>query len=188
MSSKIDICNIALGMISAQPIASLTESSAEAMAVNLAYSPVLKTLLEQHPWGFATKLVNLPEMEGEETGEFGYVYELPGDCLKPQGTIHTADDEQPEFKVRGRYFYTDENPLLLEYTSYIEETGLYSPAFITVFAFYLAAQIAPRLGATKLQGVMLQQGVAALRTATASDAKLTNKRSTANRTFVNVRR
>lgn len=186
MSSKLDICNLALGMVNAMPIGSLTEVSAEAITVNMAYAMILRAVLEPHPWGFATKLQSLAALDGEELGEFSYVYELPADCLTPQGTIHGLD-EQPEFKVRGRKFYSDENPVMLEYTYLEENTGVYSPTFVTALATSIAAYVAPRLGANKMQSFLLQQSIAALRTAKASDAKLTNKKSTANRTFVSVR-
>lgn len=187
MSSKLEICNMALGLVNGYVISDPAESSAEALALTTAYEPVLVSMLEQHPWSFATKLASLAVLDGEETGEFDYVYELPADCIKVQGTIHNLD-EQPEFKIRGRKFYTNENPVELEYTKKVLDTGSLSPTFVSAFAAALAAFAAPRLGALKMQQSLFQQAASAIRTAKASDAKNTNKKSTANRTFVNVRR
>ena len=186
MASKLEICNMALAMVSAQPIASFDENSAEALAVNVAFQPTFDALLSQHPWSFATKVATLGEVD-EDAFDFQRVYELPVDCHTPVGTIHDAD-EQPEFKVRGRRFYSDESPVVLEYIRFVNDTGILSGNFVVALAASLAAVMAPRLGATKLMGAMQQQAAGLLRTAKAQDARLTNKRSTANRTFVSVRR
>lgn len=186
MASKIEICNWALSMVNARNIASLTENSSEAEAVNTAYTPILDSMLEQHPWGFATKTSALAEID-EDPLEFGYVYALPADCVKVQGTIH-KQDEQPQFKVRERKFYSDEAEVVLEYTYRVTNTGLFTPSFVTALASAIAVSIAPRLGAEKLKQSLMIQSQGYLRSAQASDANTTHKKSTMNRTFVNVRK
>jgi len=186
VASKLEICNMALAMLSAAPISAFEENSAEAMAVNIAFDPTFNAMLSQHPWSFATKVMTLAEVD-EDAYEFQHVYELPADCHTPIGLIHN-DDEQPEFKVRGRKIYSDASPLVLEYVRDVNDTGILSGNFIVALASSLAAVMAPRLGAVKLMSILQAQAANLLRTAKATDARLTNRRSTANRTFVNARR
>lgn len=186
MSSKIQIANMAISEVNGHQIASLTEDSAEAEAIELSYQPILEATLAQHPWAFASEIKTIALLD-EDAYDFNYVYALPPDCLQPQGTIYTGD-EQPEFIVRGRKFYYDFSPCVLKYTKKIIDTGLFSANFVTSFALALAADIAPRLGAAKLHQILLQRAGAAIRTAKATDAKTSNLRSKMNRTFVTVRK
>ena len=186
MSSKLEICNMALGMISAHPIASFDENSAEAMAVDSAFKLTYDALLSRHPWSFATKVKDLAEVD-EESYDFNYVYELPADCHKPIGIIHTSD-EMPEFKIRGRKIYTDHAPMQLEYIRHVDDTGILPGYFVEVLVTYLAIKMATRLGAGKLLQPLYQQALTLFKEARAIDANLINKKSTANRTFVNIRR
>ena len=63
MASKLEICNMALAMLSASPISSFDENSAEAMAVGIAFEPTFNAMLSQHPWSFATKVQGLAEVD-----------------------------------------------------------------------------------------------------------------------------
>jgi hypothetical protein len=186
MSSKLDICNMALGMVSAHPIASFDENSAEAMAIHFAFKLTYDSLLSRHPWSFATKVQDLPVVD-DETYDFQYVYEIPADCHKPIGIVHSFD-EMPEFKVRGRKIYSNHTPMQLEYIRYVDDTGILPGYFIDALVMAIAVKIAPRLGAIKLLNPLQQQAFTLFREARAIDAGLTNKESTAHRTFVNVRR
>jgi hypothetical protein len=58
MASQIDICNRSLSIVGTRStIASLTESSAEAVQCGLHYVSVLRGLLRVHTWGFARKQI-----------------------------------------------------------------------------------------------------------------------------------
>ena len=186
MSSKLEICNMALGMVSAHPIASFDEDSAEAMAIDSAFKLTYDSLLSRHPWSFATKVADLPVVD-EESYDFSFVYELPADCYKPIGIIH-SQDEMPEFKVRGRKLYSNHTPMQLEYIRYVDDTGILPGYFVDALVMAISVKIAPRLGAIKLMNPLSQQAYALFREARAIDAGLTNKESTMHRTFVNVRR
>lgn len=186
MSSKLEICNMALGMVSAYPISAFDENSAEAMAIDSAFKLTYDSLLSRHPWSFATKVEELPEVD-EDAFDFTHVYELPADCHKPIGIVHNGD-EMPEFKVRGRKIYSNHFPMEIEYIRYVDDTGILPGYFVDALAMAIAVKIAPRLGAIKLFNPLAQQAAALFREARAIDAGLTNKESTAHRTFVNVRR
>ena len=59
MADQISICNMALAEIVAAPIESLNERSLEARETGRYYNQALSSLLESHPWGFATRRATL---------------------------------------------------------------------------------------------------------------------------------
>lgn len=84
MASEVDIANLALAHLGdTATIASLypPEGSAQAEHAARFYPIARDTLLELHPWNFASKRVVLPLIESDGTTEWTYTYMLPTDVL-----------------------------------------------------------------------------------------------------------
>jgi len=60
--TKVDVCNVALGMIGATRITALTQAIEEARVVNNVYDSVRDEVLMEHPWSFSQKRVALTDM------------------------------------------------------------------------------------------------------------------------------
>lgn len=81
MASEVGICNMALSKIRAGSINSLTEASLQAQQCKLWYPFCRDFLLEDNPWGFATKIAPLAVLGSEDIHNWVYVYQYPSDCL-----------------------------------------------------------------------------------------------------------
>lgn len=82
MSSKVDICNLAL--IEArydETIESLDERSVAAERCKRLYDVCRKEVLCSYPWSFATKFKELARV-GEDVDGYKCAYAYPGDCLR----------------------------------------------------------------------------------------------------------
>lgn len=87
MTTPVDICNRALSEAATQStIASLDESSPEAVQCSLWYDKLRRQLLRSAPWAFARRQLALTLLGNavDETGvyPFLFMYAYPSDCLK----------------------------------------------------------------------------------------------------------
>jgi hypothetical protein len=92
MTSKIDICNLAL--IEAQydeTITNIDERSVAAERCKRLYDVCRKELLCKYPWSFATKFIELTLLDGKPEG-YKYAYIYPSDALKISATYLNEDD------------------------------------------------------------------------------------------------
>jgi hypothetical protein len=154
MTSDVQICNIALGRVGCQQfINSLDDPTTEAAICKKIYGFTLERVLQDFPWQFATRYVDLQDV-GSPVSPWGYRYRYPNDCLQarrivPPGCGYTqvpfcviADSES-----NGKAILCDQEAAVLEYTAHITLTGLFSPAFSNALAWAIAAEIATPLSA-----------------------------------------
>lgn len=166
MTSKVEICNLALGNIRAASINSLDESSVEAQVCKQRYTLALETLLRAHPWRFSTRVEPLA-LEDWTPSEWNYAYTYPTSCLK---ALYLLPDKRvlsnrtayyhldlPEMrKVLGPVQYevgfnsdsnrkvilTDQEGAYLAYTSKQVDPNAFDPVFVEALSWYLASSIA----------------------------------------------
>ena len=96
MASEVDIANLALAHLGdTATVASLSppEGSAQAEHCSRFYPIARDSLLEMHPWGFATKRIQLALLSSNWP-EWNYCYAQPTDALNLLGVLQaTADDD-----------------------------------------------------------------------------------------------
>jgi len=170
-----DICNLALSHIGvADEIASLTEDSPEAQALNRFYTMAIDDTLRAFPYPFARKVVSLALIS--ENGDddhpdtnYLYSYVYPSDCLmarRIQSGIRTDyRSSRVSYDImardQGSIILTDMEDAILDYTS----TDGRNPArwqadLGLAVSFKLAWYAAPRL--TKGDPFKLRQQIYAL--------------------------
>lgn len=91
MTSDINICNMALGNIGAEPIVSFEDATQAARICNSYYSHVLDELLASHAWDFNRRQLKLV-LTSETMQGWKHVYAYPPTALYIDG-LFTADDE-----------------------------------------------------------------------------------------------
>jgi len=134
--TKIAICNLALRMLKQKTIESLDEENESARELNAIYDYVLKELLTEHPWNFATKRVALVQLEETPAFEYTYVYTLPDDCMR---VLETED--QTEYQIENGKLLSDEATVNIRYISYETDPEKYTHNFIATFALRLACEM-----------------------------------------------
>jgi hypothetical protein len=150
-TSKTDICNLAIYHIgSSDTITSLTQTPATetSRACNAMYDISRQFVLQDHEWGFAELREDLALLSLTPVG-YEYAYQYPIGCLQGRNIYQSVDGEKPiDFAVMSqstltsRMILTNEENAKLVYTGDIEDTNMFSPAFIMAFSYQLAANIA----------------------------------------------
>jgi len=135
--SKIAICNLALRMLKLETIEVWGEDNASGRELTAVYDYLLRELLTEHPWNFATKRVALELLDETPAYEYTYVYELPEDCLR---VLETEDDT--EYQVENNKLLSDEATLNIRYIAFETDPEKYTHNFVSVFALRLAIEMA----------------------------------------------
>jgi hypothetical protein len=155
MVSKVEICNKALTLLSANLIMAFepTESTEAALCV-VNYDSARRYAIEKRAWTFATKRVVLssPLSTAPEWG-YGYAFIKPNDSLR---ILIVSDD--PDFKDGGSPmdYRLEGNNIVANiasvYVKYlfdeIQETS-FSPSFVEAISHYLAYLMATPLTESK---------------------------------------
>lgn len=103
MTSKVDICNLALVEAKYdETIESLDEHSVASERCKRLYDICRKEVLCSYPWSFANKRVKTPRV-AEDIEGFKYAYSYPADCLR----VLNVYKDDTGFKVKN---FTDRLP------------------------------------------------------------------------------
>lgn len=169
MASEVDICNLALGHLGdTATVASLDPPEGSAQAEHCArFYPIARdSLLEMHPWGFATKRVQLAQL-GTGWPEWDYSYAQPSDALNiiavlppdasddysmglnyanvplAAGGSYVPKEFSCEIDANGAdVIYTDQQDAVLRYTALVTDTTKFSPLFVMSLSWHLASMLA----------------------------------------------
>lgn len=137
MASQVEIVNVALTRLGADPITSLEDGSTEATIANTCWEVSRRAALRDHFWNFAITEATLNAIDGESTRNYHYKYQLPADCLR---LIEVFDVQ--DYKLLGRSVCTNSSSVSIKYVRDIEDTTEWDAAFVDVFAQRLAAEMA----------------------------------------------
>jgi hypothetical protein len=169
MASIVSICNDALIRVGADTIINLTEDTEQARVMNQVFTDAYDAMLQSHYWNFATERAQLSQSATGPLFGFENKYLLPTNpyCLE----VRKIDTDY-EWKVEGRYIFTDANPVYIEYTSRVADINRLSPLFRQALSIYLASQVAYTLtGSTSLKASLAQEFTQMYKLARFEDAK-----------------
>lgn len=160
MSSEVDICNLALAHLGdSATVASINPPERSAQAAHCArfYPMARDSLLERHPWGFATVRSGLAglTLETATTG-WAYSYAIPNGVLKVLAVLApgSTDDytavlgyaPQPyvrETQADGtEIILTNQADAVLRYTQRVTDTAKFSPLFVDCLSWLLTSYLA----------------------------------------------
>lgn len=90
MSSNTHIANVAMRILKANRITSLTDGSNNANAANDVFTEVRDDLLRSHNWNFGQKWAKLAQLTTTPVFEFDNAYALPSDWIR---TVSVHDND-----------------------------------------------------------------------------------------------
>lgn len=170
MTTKTEICNLALTFLGQKTITSITEATTSAQKCNLLFDVARDTTLRAHPWNFATRIVELTELADDAVEDdelvtgWNYIYQYPTTALyirKVFSSESTGFVEPDKFKevlssaTQTKAIATDVNPAYCEYIEKELDISLYDSSFTIALAYFLASQLAQSLtGDTNLSNRM----------------------------------
>ena len=143
MTSKIEICNLALSNIGQASIQDFDEASAEASACRLRYDQALDATLSAFWWGFAKKTEMLALASATAPAEWDYAYQRPSDCLVMRYIIDPLGrwTRRIRFEAAGQEIYTDQPEARLAYTFRVTDPTFYPSLFVDLLARRLGADM-----------------------------------------------
>lgn len=143
--NEVQLCNMALGRIKAQPISDLvTDTSKSAVLCRTFYEPLRDALLREYPWAFSIVRQELAEADIENLTTHQYAYRLPTDpaCLRIVNLLNEAlVPALFPYDREGDYIFTDEPSAALQYVGRITDPRKFDPLFIEALAWRLASDM-----------------------------------------------
>lgn len=177
MATEIDIINMGLDHIGQMTITSLSEQSKAAKVAKRLYPTARDQVLEDYPWNFANKRVELASITVTDMHEFEYAYQYPPDCLRALSILKVDPSLAPiNFSVRindnsGKYIACNEPAPVLSYTARITNTDFFSASFTAALSWRIAADFAmPLTRSTALQKEIYQVYLMYIKQAAQADA------------------
>jgi len=140
-TSWVQVCNLALNMLGANSITSLTQDSKEARACSRWYEQARDEVLESHPWKCATYRQSLAQLTDVPiTDDYDYYYQLPTNpyCLKVRDAPNVP---AAVYKIEGRRLLTNETSIIIRYTKRITDPTEMDALLTTAIAAKIAEVI-----------------------------------------------
>lgn len=151
MSSSVQICNLALTALGAARIASLSDDTKQARALNAIFDMTRDAELSAHPWTFAIKRASIPASSTAPAFGWTKTYPLPSDSLKlvqvgDSFVFYDSGDTGGLFDVEVGSVLTDQtSPLQIRYVYRVTNSGLFPELFGRALAAKLQYLVAEEL-------------------------------------------
>ncbi|PWS38706.1 hypothetical protein DFH01_05445 [Falsiroseomonas bella] len=137
--TALALCSRALLRLGAQPIASLTEGTAEAeVAANL-YPGIRDALVSAHPWSFATGQAALPRLAAVPHADFAYAFQLPSGFLRALSAGQAGRGRGIPYGINEGKLHADADAVTLTYIFRPDESA-FPPFFAAALVARLAAE------------------------------------------------
>lgn len=166
--NSVDICNMALSLLSRGNIISLEEDSEDARQCSRFYEITRKELLMEYRWSFAERYAKLAELDKEVPG-WDHVYKYPSKCLMVRSVFAENDPDRiedskmkPEWKVvmmndSTKAICTEVEKAYCRYTEDVTNGEMLTPWFVEALMYMLAAKMAMPLTGSQTTLQMMQQ-------------------------------
>ena len=149
MPSLTEVANLALAMVGAERVVSLsTDESKPSRLCNEFLPQVRDGCLVSHPWNFAIRRASLPASPTAPAFDFTQAYQVPSDCLRVL-RIDSTDPHEPFAREGGRILCNVAAPLKILYIARITEAGAWPALFADLVSARLAERLAVPLSADK---------------------------------------
>lgn len=153
MASDVSICNLALVGLGCNQISSLTEDSEEARKCNAVYSNLRDQELESFPWSFATKRVQLAQLDVTPIFEFAYAFQIPSDCLR---TLN-IDTTSYSYRIEEDRMLTSYATPMIKYIARITDANKFTQGFTKLLVARIQLELSFGITGSKTQYDVLQK-------------------------------
>ena len=149
MSSKVEMCNLALASMGADSIRDFSEGNKRSRMCDVFFDITRDYLLSLFDWPFARKYVKLNAIADPAGAPDGWsAYMLPADCMTPRNIAPLGTNTK--WRQQGGWILTQaSSDVYLYYTAKISNETLYSSPFSNLLILGLASRIAPAISKDK---------------------------------------
>lgn len=138
-TSDVSICNLALQILGASRITSLTEDSRNARACNACYEAMRDAELRVYPWRFAITRAVLTPSATAPLFDYTYAFPLPADCLRVLLPNRARLDWKRETQGGVQVILTNDGTSInLRYLKRVTDPAQFDPAFVKMVASSMA--------------------------------------------------
>lgn len=124
MSSKVEICNVALTLLRSATFENFTDSTDSAQKCARIYDYIAKLVMGLGPWPSTIKRVSLAQLSETPAFKFEYYYQLPVDFIRAL-EVNECTPGEVEHRIEGNKIATNENTFDLCYISFLDDSALY---------------------------------------------------------------
>lgn len=178
MTSKTAIFNKTIVLLgSREGLLSHSEAIPSAQSLTALWDIARRSALALHPWNFA--IVRDKLLPETTPPKFGYKrqFKRPSDCLR----WLPWDSDDPyyfEGEEEGNFFLADDPEIYVRYVGDHDDTSQWSPLFVDVMAYTLAAEFCEaKTGLKGLRQSFIDEREGMLRAARKADGLATGKRN-----------
>lgn len=141
-TSDVGVCNLAMQILGAERITSLTQNTKEARECNACYEALRDAEIRAHPWNFAKKRTTLAPHGTEPDHDYLYAFRLPTDCIRVLPPSRDGLDwVMEDHEGLPAILTNDGDTLEVSYLERVTDPNRYDQCFVMA----LAARIAEHL-------------------------------------------
>lgn len=147
MTNKLSLYNLALGTyIGTERLANLTENVPSRHALDAIYDGALEYMLKRGMWEFALRTVQLTKEVTAPAFHRQHAFAKPLDFVRIARISPDARLDVPllNYRLEGEFFYSDVDPIFLQYVSDDPAYGMDLDAWPAAFTDAVAAELAFR--------------------------------------------
>lgn len=141
MQSEISICNVALGYLGIDPIASFEEDRKESRLLSNIYVRARNELLERFDFSFSTRIERLARKESSLIPEYSYVYQLPTNCLR----LRNVYSSKRYLLGENKTIYSSSEEMIVEISAIVKDTNLFPYLFTEALSCRIVSMVASAL-------------------------------------------
>lgn len=143
MTSKVQICNMALSRLGASTITALTDNTTEAKLCNTLFDDLADRVMMQGSWTSTIKRASLAKTTNTPTFEYTNEFQLPVDpfCLK---VLNIDEDTQgdTDYRIEGDKLLTDDSSVKIRYIGRLVDVEDWDPLLVEAMEILLASYLA----------------------------------------------
>lgn len=165
MTTKTEVLNSTLVLLGQPRMSGPSDTSSWVRKVQGSYNSVVRLLLEDHPWNFATTRVALELVGVQPPIGREYRYNKPSDCIRINminDTGSSDDTEIPDYDDEGGVILADMDPCYLFYisSSWLTKEGSWPEKFARAVACENASFNAELATKSAQKGISLEKRAA----------------------------
>lgn len=138
MSSVVSICNVALIGLGGSTISAIDEDTTQANACNAVWNQARQAVLRSHPWNFALKTGELPQLQTNlRAYKYDYAYQLPSDIMR---LVQVKDDY--DYKVESNTIFSKCDTCFIKYVFDNTDVASWDALFVAAMSAKIQELIA----------------------------------------------
>lgn len=143
MSSKVQLCNMALSRLGANTITSLTDGTSEAKLCNTFFNDISEEVISEGSWSSTIRRASLAKTTNTPVYDYTSEFQLPVDpkALKILN-VNESSPNDIDYVIEDDKLLTDESTIKIRYVAFITDTEDWDVYLKRAFVARLCSELA----------------------------------------------